>query len=34
VDGAPVETAFDAETGTARLQVGPWARIDVEKGTA
>jgi alpha-glucosidase len=34
VDGAPVETAFDAETGTARLQVGAWARIDVEKGTA
>jgi len=33
VDGSPVEAAFDPETGTARLHVGEWARIDVEKGT-
>ena len=27
VDGAPVEAAFDRETGTVRLRVGEWARL-------
>jgi alpha-glucosidase len=34
VDGSPVEIAFDPETGRARLRLGEWARIDVEKGLA
>ena len=33
VDGSPVEAAFDPETRVARLRVGEWGRIDVEKGT-
>jgi alpha-glucosidase len=29
VDGQPVALAFDAETGTARLSVGPWSRLEI-----
>ena len=29
VDSSPVQTAFEPETGTARLDVGQWARIEV-----
>ena len=29
VDGSPVEAAYDPRTGTARVQVGEWARMEI-----
>jgi hypothetical protein len=30
VDGSPVGAAYDPDTGTARVLVGEWARIEVQ----